>query len=189
MSTFSRVYPLAVGSYKPGDNPAIKGRCKVTAASADIEIGDPAFSAAASGWIVTIYSTQGTDTSVIGSYSINSVNAGPPQTFTLDEVDGSPWVAPAGSSGYYEYILFEPTHPSSNDYVPDAIMFNTLPGVGAGSELEVILKSGQYASLPGDIFVVGAIYTIAIAEIIADGGATGFLLGRDGANGLSYISV
>lgn len=178
---YTRIYPMAARLYS---QTPVKGRCTVTAGSADIVVGDVPYAAASAGYIVTIY--QGANPAVFSSYSINMVS--PPDTLTLDTVSGGAWSAPAGSDGSYDFVLFDPTVPSANDFTPDALVFSTVPGAaGSGDEMKVILASGQYAVLPGDIFVAGAIYTISIKEILDMGTAEGFLLGNDGANGRSYI--
>jgi hypothetical protein len=179
MSTYTRVYPIDDRSYSPGANPSLKGRCTVTAASSDILVSDAIYAAAGTGWVVTIY--DGQDSNVIGSYSVNALVA--PNSLTLDELDGTAWSAPVGSSGSYDFILFDPAAPTTNDFAPEAIIFDTLPGTG----MEVILNSGQYAILDPAVFVINAIYSIGIVKIIDRDGATGYLLGRDGQNGRSYI--
>jgi len=180
MSTYTRVYPIDDKSYNPSDNPSIKGRCQVTSSSGDILVGPAPYAAASAGWVVTIYEGQA-NPAVIGSYAIGGVSGG--DTFTLTELDGTPWVAPASSDGAYDFIVFDPSAPTGNDTIPEAVMFDTLPATG----MEVILSSGQYLILDPAVFVVNAVYSISIMKVLNRDGASGYLLGRDGVNGRSFI--
>lgn len=178
---YTRIYPMAARSYA---QQTVKGRCTVTASSSDISVSDAAYAAALAGYVVTIY--QGDTSDIFASYQVDALVA--PNSLTLKTITGAAWTAPAGSSGQYDFLLFDPDAPSANDFTPAALVFSTVPGsVGSGDEMEVILASGQYAVLPGDIFVAGAIYAISIKEILNTGTARGYLLGNDGLNGRSFI--
>jgi hypothetical protein len=172
---YTRTYPLAVASYRPGSNPVLKGRCTVTATTSDVDVNETSSAAAAAGWILSI--VDGPDTSLFASYMINAVVG---NTFTLDDLAGNAWTAPSGSSGLYSYYLFDPATPNGNDNLPEAFVLS------ADDDIEVILTSGQYVLYPAGTFVTGAIYQIAISEVIAVNGAAGYLLGTVNSNGTAY---
>jgi hypothetical protein len=172
---YTRTYPLAATSYSPGINPVLKGKCTVTATSADVDVSDASAAAASAGWILSII--DGPDLTLLASYTINNIVG---STFTLDDILGGAWSAPAGSSGIYSYYLFDPATPNGNDLLPEAFVLT------ADDDIEVILTSGQYVLYPAGTFVTGAIYQIAIMEVIAVNGATGYLLGAVNSNGSAY---
>lgn len=172
---YTRTYPLAVTSYHPGANPVLKGKCTVTAASADVGVSNANATAAQPGWVLSII--DGPDLTLVASYEIIAV-AG--TTFTLDTLISTSWAAPTLSSGIYSYLLFDPATPNGNDLLPEAFVLSVDDAIGA------ILTSGQYVQYPAGIFIPGAIYQIAIAEFISIGAAQGFLLGAVNSNGTAY---
>lgn len=171
---YTRTYPLAVTSYHPGNNPVLKGKCTVATGSADVDVSDANAAAASVGWILSI--VDGPDSTILASYTINSI-AG--NTFTLDDLQGiAPFNPP--SSGLFSYYLFNPAVPNGNDLLPEAFVLTV------DDDIDVILTSGQYVSYPIGTFVPGAIYQLAIMEVISLGAAQGFLLGAVNSNGTAY---
>jgi len=172
---YTRTYPLAVTSYNPGNNPVLKGNFTVTVGSGDVNVSDANAAVAQAGWIVSI--VGGPNSAILASYTINAIVG---TTFTLDDLFGSAWIAPAGTDGTYSYYLFDPAVPNGNDSLPEAFVLTV------DDDIEVILTSGQYVLYPAGSFIVGAIYQIGISEVIAINGATGYLLGTVNSNGTAY---
>jgi len=183
--SYSRSFPITVGSYKPGDNVVLTGKCVVDSGTyaADIvtNISDTNYNAASAGWVLVIY--NGADASAIGSYEINT-KTGTPNRFTLTDLFGGAVAIPDGN---YDYRIFDPAVPNSYDKPCEAVVFTALPG--SSSTFDIQLTSGQYVQLSEDAFVVGAVYSIGILQIINDasGGITGYLLGNWGSPGSAYI--
>lgn len=174
---YTRTYPLAVTSYQPGNNPVLKGKCTVTVGSADVDVSNANAAAASAGWILSI--VEGPDSTILASYTINAVVG--TNTFTLDDLQGiAPFNPP--SSGLFSYYLFNPAVPNDNDLLPEAFVLTV------DDDIEVILTSGQYVLYPIGTFVTGAIYQLAIMEVISLGvtPAEGFLLGAVNSNGTAY---
>lgn len=172
---YTRTYPLAVASYHPGANPVLKGKCTVTTGLADVGVSDANAAAAQPGWVLSII--DGPDLTLVASYEILVV-AG--TTFTLDTLISTGWNAPPSSSGIYSYLLFDPATPNGNDLLPEAFVLSV------DDAIDAILTSGQYVQYPAGTFIPGAIYQIAIAEVLTIGSAVGYLLGASNSNGTAY---
>jgi hypothetical protein len=177
---YNRIFPIAAGSYNPGDNPVLTGKCVVDAAAYAADephgISTTNYASASTGWHFVIYG--GDDISAIGNYDISAKNS--PDGFTLTSLAGGAVTIPDGT---YTYRLFNPAVPNSNDRPCEGILIS---GVGS-ADMEVITTSGQYFSIPTSYWSPTAIYNLGISEIIATGGTTGTLLGTYGMPGTAYI--
>ena len=172
---YTRLYPMAVGSYLPSANPLLKqantvivtdGSGVITGVSAALV----ALVTVPADWYCTI--SNGLNGAICKTYRISGTAA---TSLTLDNMDGTAWTAPVGSTASnYSIELFKNTAPSENDAIPSAFCCTT-----AGN-LEVITADGQYYLIPSGSMVVGAIYSITVARIVALGGTAGHLLAERG---------
>jgi len=173
--TYTKLYPMAVGSYNPIDNPLRVQSTGVTVTAASGTITTVSASLAslvtvAADWYCNI--TGGPNNSILKTYRITAAGA---TSLTLKNMDGTAWTAPAGSTGTtYSIALFKNTAPTNQEAIPSAFC------VTAAGNLEVITADGQYYTIPSGSMVVGAIYSISVAKIVALGGAAGFLLAERG---------
>lgn len=185
---YTRLYPILNNtSYRPSDNPLRKQiRVTVTDASDDITNVRADYAALVttpSNWFVNI--TLGTNNNLVGSYQIVSVPTA--TSLQLRDMTLAALNPPAGSTGSdYTIALYESYRPTELDGFAEAFVLNALPTTG-GATLDIITRAGQYVQIPASTLIVGAIYNIAIAKIVASNGATGFLLGAEGINGSGII--
>lgn len=185
---YTRLYPiLNTTSYRPSDNPIRKqinvtvtdGSGYITGVRADYVttiIDD------VSKWYVNI--TSGTNNNLVGSYRVN--DGGADELLLMDMALGSALLfnPPAGSTGSdYTIEFYENYRPTEKDGFAEAFVLNTIPS----SQFKIITRAGQYMEIEETSLVAGAVYSIAIAEILDNNGAEGFLLGAEGINGSGLI--
>ncbi len=178
---YTRIYPLAARSYSPAANPLIK-QIKLTLTDGGNTITGVNTSitgVAAVGWYAAIIS--GKNSNVFGTYRISVIGAG---TLTITKMDGTAVVWPVGTTASdYVITAFSNLLPSELDGAPEAFCLSV---VGAGP-LKIITAAGQYYEMPAGSMVAGAIYSIAIREVVNVGGCSGYLLGSTGIMGSGII--
>jgi len=183
---YTRLYPiLNTTSYRPSDNPILKqinvtvtdGSDRITGVRADYValVTDDT-----SKWYVNIKS--GTNNNLVGSYRVGDAYG---DTIILKDMGSeSPLNPPAGSTGSdYTIEIYENYRPTELDGFAEAFVLNTVPS----AKFKIITRAGQYMEINQTTLVAGAVYSIAIAEILDNNGAEGFLLGAEGINGSGLI--